>query len=168
MLFNPQRRFDFSSFESRKGSVHARAAAARFATRKGIVFGEPILILAGRTGAGKTHLLNATANLAKSNEYIHSSSTLSAHRMAEEVQRAIEYGDLPWLLDRFGTDDFLAIDDVDDLFSYQEAEKFLLKVLEIRVVAKRRTLLSATLSTAGQPDCALNTFLNDHVAVSLI
>ena len=168
MLFNPHRQMTFANFESRPGSVHARSAGARFASCQGIVCCEPVLILAGRKGAGKTHLLHATANLARSNEHVHSDITISANRLGEEIQRAGEYGDLPCWLKRFSGADFLAVDDVDDFFCRPVAADFLLQVLRLRADSRRRTLLSATLTTAQEKACALNTFLNHQTAVRLI
>ena len=169
MLFPPQRHLTFPTFESRPGSVRARAASAQFGMRVGIAWQEPILILAGRPGAGKTHLLHATANLAKGNAYIRSSITISAQRLAEEVQRATDFGDLPIWRDRFAGEDFLAIDDVDDLFgSRTGSDNFLLDVLRLRGDANRRTLVSASLSTGPDNPCPLNTFLNHQRAVRLL
>jgi len=128
-----------------------------------------MLILAGRSGAGKTHLLHATANQAKSNAYIRSGVTISAQRLAEEVQRATDFGDLPFWCDRFVSEDFLAVDDVDDLFgSHAGGDNFLLDVLRLRGDANRRTLVSASISTAPDNPCPLNTFLNHQRAVRLL
>jgi len=169
MLFPPQRRLTFATFASRPGSVHARSASAQFAMRAGIAWQEPILILAGRPGAGKTHLLHATANLAKGNAHIRSGITISARRLAEEVQRATEFSDLPFWRDRFVGEDFLAVDDVDDLFGGRAGgDSFLLDVLRFRGDANRRTLVSASLSTAPDNPCPLKTFLNHQRAVRLL
>jgi chromosomal replication initiation ATPase DnaA len=169
MLFPPQRHLPFATFESRRGSVHARSACAQFAMRAGIAWQEPVLVLAGRPGAGKTHLLHATANLAKGNGHIHSGITISAQRLADEVQRATDFGDLRFWRDRFVREDFLAVDDVDDLFgSRAGGDNFLLDVLRLREDANRRTLVSASLSTALDNPCSLNTFLNHQRAVRLL
>jgi hypothetical protein len=169
MLFPPQRHLTFARFESRPGSVHARSASAQFGMREGIVWQEPMLILAGRPGAGKTHLLHATANLAKRNAHIRSGITISAQRLAEEVQRATHFGDLPFWRDRCVGEDFLAVDDVHALFgSLCGGDDFLLDVLHLRGEAKRRTLVSASLSTAPDKHCPLNTFLNHQRAVRLL
>jgi chromosomal replication initiation ATPase DnaA len=169
MLFPPQRHLTFTTFESRPGSVRARSACAQFGMREGIAWQEPILILAGRPGAGKTHLLHATANLAKRNAYIRSGITISAQRLADEVQRATDFGDLPIWRDRFADEDFLAVDDVDDLFgSRAGGDNFLLDVLRLRGDANLRTLVSASLSPALDNPCPLNTFLNHQRAVRLL
>lgn len=168
MLFNAQRLLTFASFKSRPGSVRARAACAQFATRQGIAYGEPLLMLAGCAGSGKTHLLHATANLAKGNDAIRSSSTLSAHRLADEVQRAHYFNDVAVWRTRFASVEWLAIDDVDDLFGQPVAGDFLLQVLRMRCDTRRRTLLTATLSRLPGADCALTDFLNPHAAVRLM
>ena len=108
MLFSSQRQLTFSSFKSRPGSVRARSACAQFAIREGITYGEPLLMLAGSAGSGKTHLLHAAANLAKDNEAIRSRSTLSAHRLIDEVPRARYFDDLPFWRSRFASVDWLA------------------------------------------------------------
>ena len=169
MLFPPKRHLTFATFESRPGSVHARSACGQFAMRAGIAWQEPILILAGRPGAGKTHLMHATANLANEYDHIRSGITISAQRLAEEVQRATDFGDLSIWRDRFVGEDFLAVDDVDDLFdSSAGGDSFLLDVLRLRGDANRRTLVSASLSTALDSPCPLNTFLNHQRAVRLL
>jgi chromosomal replication initiation ATPase DnaA len=168
MLFNAQRQLTFASFKSKPSSMSARSACAQFATRQGIAHGEPLLMLAGCAGSGKTHLLHATANLAKGNDAIRSSSTLSAHRLIDEVQRACFFGDLPFWRTRFASVDWLAIDDVDDLFGQPVASDFLLQVLQLRCDARRRTLLTASLSRMPSADSALTLFLNPHAAVRLI
>ncbi len=137
--------------------------------RAGIAWQEPILVLAGRSGAGKTHLLHATANLAKGNPYIRSGITISAQRLAEEVERATDFGDLSIWRDRFVDEDFLAVDDVDDLFgSRAGGANFLSDVLRLRGDANRRTLISASLSNATDSPSPLNTFLNHQRAVRLL
>ena len=77
MLFRSNRQMTFANFESRPGNVHARSAAGWFASCRGTVSCEHILVLAGRKGAGKTHLLHATANRIRSNETIHGDITIS-------------------------------------------------------------------------------------------
>ena len=168
MLFRPNRQMTLANFESRPGNVHARSAAGWFASCRGTFCCEHILILAGCKEAGKTHLLHATANRIGSNETIRGGITISAGRLAEEVQRAIEYDDLPCWSRRFASEDFLAVDDVDDLFCRVEVADFLLEVLRLRLDSRRRTLLSATLTTAQDVSCPLNTFLNRQTAVRLI
>ncbi len=168
MLFRPQRHMTFLNFEKRPGSIEARSVCAGFANCCGKSFWDPILILAGRPGAGKTHLLHATANLVKKNLSIQSSTTISSRRLAEEVQRCKEFDDLHVRRDRFGSEDFLAVDDVDDLFGHAYAEDFLLEVLRMREDQNLRTLLSASLTTALNISCPLNTFLDSQSAVRLL
>lgn len=169
MLFPPQRHLTFTTFESRPGSVRARSACAQFSMREGIAWQEPILILAGRPGSGKTHLLHATANLAKRNPYIRSGVTISAQRLADEVLRATDFGDLSAWRHRFAQEDFLAVDDVDELYgSRAECDNFLLDVLRLREDANRRTLVSLSLSHTLDCQCPLNTFLNHQRAVRLL
>jgi chromosomal replication initiation ATPase DnaA len=168
MLFPPQRHLTFAKFDSRPGSVHARSASAQFAMRSGIAYQEPILVLAGRLGAGKTHLLHATANLAKSNTGIHSVITISSRRLAEEVQRATAFDDLHIWGERFASEGFLGIDDVDDIFGHGDAASFLLEVLRLRANANLRTVVSASLSSAPDIPCPLITFLNHQRAVRLL
>lgn len=168
MLFRPNRHLTFSRFESRASSIRARSASAHFAMRQGICYQEPMLILAGRSSAGKTHLLHATANLAMANAYIRSGTTINAKRLAEEVQRATKYGDLRVWLDRFAQEDFLGVDDVDELFGHVEAANFLLEVLHRRSNANLRTVVSVTLSVVPGIPCPLNTFLDHQRAEMLL
>ena len=168
MLFLPKRHLTFARFESRPGCVHARSASAQFAMRSGICYQEPLLILAGVPSSGKTHLLHATANMAKQNTNIRSGITISSKRLAEEVRRAVAFGDLDIWLNRFAREDFLGIDDVDDLFGTSETATFLLEVLRLRGIANLRTLVSVSLSGTPHLPCPLMTFLNDQRAVKLL
>jgi len=130
MLFSPQRQLTFANFDCRPGSARARTAAAALAIWPSIGHDGPLLILAGRSGSGKTHLLHASANLARQHhDGLWRSSTLSAQRLAEEVQRCLHYRDLPLWLNRFASEDFLAIDDVEALAHHSAAADFLLKLL---------------------------------------
>jgi chromosomal replication initiation ATPase DnaA len=158
----------YANFQSRPGSIHARSASAMFASRAGIMYREPILILAGRPGSGKTHLLHAAANLTKKNQSIRSGITICAQRLNEEVARAVCYGDLADWTERFSREDFLAIDDIDDLYCQPATADFLLNVLKCRAAAHRRTLLSAALSISPDNPCPLVTFLNHQRAVRLL
>ncbi len=168
MLFRPQHQLTFANFQSRPGSIHASSASAMFASRAGIAHRESILILAGRPGSGKTHLLHAAANLTKKNQSIRSGITICAQRLHEEVTHAIHYGDLPDWTARFSREDFLAIDDIHDVYGQPAAADFLLNVLKCRAAAHRRTLLSAALSVAPDNPCSLVTFLNHQRAVRLL
>ena len=168
MLFPPQRHLTFAKFESRPGSVHARSASAQFAMRSGISYQEPILLLAGRPSSGKTHLLHAISNLVKRNTYVHSGITISSQRLAEEVQRANAFGDLHIWRERFASEHFLGIDVVDDIFGHGDVASLLLEVLRLRANAILRTIVSASLSSAPDIPCPLNTFLNHQRAVRLL
>jgi chromosomal replication initiation ATPase DnaA len=168
MLFLPQRQLTFANFQCRPGSVRARGACAGFVLGEGTAYREPVLILAGPPGSGKTHLLHAAANFSKTHQDEDStSSTLTALRLAEEVHRALEFRDLPIWMNRFAAEDFLAIDDVDHLLHDSTASDFLLKVLQIRSSKRRKTLLTSGLSTIPSPACQLNSFLNHQTAVRL-
>ena len=97
-------------------------------------------------------MLHASANLARQRHDGHwRSSTLSAWRLAEEVQRCLQYRDLPLWLNRFAREDFLAIDDMDDIAHHSAGADFLFKLLELRSHARRRSLLTASLITLPSP-----------------
>jgi chromosomal replication initiation ATPase DnaA len=167
MLYLPSRHYTFGNFKIRPGNLHARAESVNFATCQRPKDGA-ILILAGKPSAGKTHLLNATANMAKDNTCISSHSTVSAHRFAEEVQRAIIHRDRFWVKDRFATEDFLAIDDVDHLYALPDSAELLISILILRMENHMRTLLTLTLSNARNLDCPLSRLLDKQWAIPLL
>lgn len=166
MLFHPKRLLTLNSFVPRKSNQSARAAGIWFIAAEQA--SPNTLIVAGRPGSGKTHLLHALANFAKSNEAIHSIACLSAVQFAEEVMRGGFYGDLDKVLHRYGRESLLAIDDVDRLLYQTEAANALLHVLRMRNARKKRTLLSATLSLGPRVDHPLSAFLDYQPAVRLI
>jgi chromosomal replication initiation ATPase DnaA len=167
MLFNPQRQLTFSRFGIRPGNRRARAACGQFAIQSSIPCGGPLLVIAGRPGSGKTHLLHATSNLAARRDFIGDRITVGGSRLADEVQKADQYGDLMQWFDRFTNIDWLAIDDVDRMQNCPVASNFLLKLLQARLAAKRRTLLSLTLGHAASSSSPFTAFLNPQTAVWL-
>ena len=166
MLFRPNRYQTLGNFQSRPGSVHARAAGIRY-THGAYLYEQPVLILAGLSGTGKTHLLNASAHQAMKNEYLDSCSTLSARRLANTLLQATEFGDLPFWMGRFTCEDFLALDDVDDVFGWPEASALVLELLQARAVKRHRTLLALTLQRRRNVTCPLEDFLETQSAVRL-
>jgi chromosomal replication initiation ATPase DnaA len=93
MLFSPQRQLTFANFKCRPGSARARSAAAALAIWPSIGHDGPLLILAGRSGSGKTHLLHASVNLAKQRHDCNwRSSTLSAWRLVKRCSAACTPG----------------------------------------------------------------------------
>lgn len=166
MLFRPNRHQTLSNFQIRPGSVHARAAGIRY-THGAYLYQQPVLILAGRAGAGKSHLLNASAHLAMENQYLDSCSTLSARRLADVLLQATEFGDLPFWMARFTGEDFLALDDVDDVFGWPEASALVLDLLQARAAKRHRTLLTVTLQRRHNVTGPLEDFLETQAAVRL-
>lgn len=71
MLFRPNRHLTLANFQLHPGNQHARSYAlslAQGSPRKH----RPLLIVAGQSGRGKTHLIHAVANFAKQNDSIDS------------------------------------------------------------------------------------------------
>ena len=166
MLFRPRRHLTLSSFIPHRGNQHARAAGIRFVdAEKSLI---DTLIVAGRPGSGKTHLLHALANFAKHNEAITSIACLSAMQFADEVMRGGYYGDLDVVLRRYASEGLLAIDDIERFFFLPEIATALLQVMQMRQVGKRRTLLTTTLCIASAPPHPLVEFLDHQPAVRLI
>lgn len=166
MLYRPKRHLTLASFVPREGNQHARAAGIQFI---GAEQAQPAtLIVAGRPGSGKTHLLHALANFAKQNVAIHSISCMTALQFAEEVMRASLCGDLADVLRFYANEGLVAIDDIERLFYQPEVASALLQLLQVRQVEKRRTLLSATMSLATPASHPLNDFLDHQPAVRLI
>lgn len=168
MLFRPNRCYTFANFESRLGNRVARAMSIAYANACGVTPECSVLLLAGRPGAGKTHLLHAAVNKAKSNEYIRQSSILSGQRLLEEMVIAESYGDLTQLLGQLGEDDLLAIDDIDGVFPYPDWTEVILELLKTRIAQRKRSLLTLTLSKAVGISCPLSEFLNERHCCALI
>lgn len=166
MLFRPQRHLTLANFQLRPGNQHARAYALS------LVLGSPrkhrpLLIVAGQSGRGKTHLIHAVANFAKQNDSIDSSSTLSAKQLADAVHKGISYGDLSLLDYQLKDCDFLAIDDVDQLTEEIFLADVLLQIFQHRRSLGKVTLLTATLGFAPCKASRLGDFLDRQLAVYL-
>jgi len=166
MLFRPQRHLTLGSFIPRRGNQHARAAGIRFVGAEKAL--PDTLIVAGRPGSGKTHLLHALANFAKHNGAIRGITCLAAVQFADEVMRGGYYRDLDSVLRRYASEGLLAIDDVECLFYLPEVATALLQVMQMRQATKRRTLLTTTLSLTPAPPHPLVAFLDHQPAVRLM
>lgn len=142
MTYRPNRRFTLANHLPRHGNQWARAAGIRFI--QALQAARPVLMIEGRPGTGKTHLLHALVNLAARHEAIESSSCLSAVQFAEEVVRGDYHADLDDVLRFYSAECLLAIDDVDRLFYQSEVADALMHVLRVRVAEGRRTLLAET------------------------
>jgi chromosomal replication initiation ATPase DnaA len=168
MLFRPNRQYTFANFESRPGNRIARAMSIAYANACGVTPECSVLLLAGRPGAGKTHLLHAATNKGKGNENIRRSSVLSCHRLLEELVTAESYGDLPQLLGRWREDDLLAIDDIDDVLAHRTWADVVLELLQARITRRKRSLLTLTLSKVNGIAGPLSDFLNQRRAYALL
>jgi len=142
MIYRPNRRLTLVNYWPRHGNQWARAMGIRFI--QALQVSSPVLMIEGRPGTGKTHLMHALVNLAASNEAIVSSSCLSAVQFAEEVVRGDCHVDLDDVIHFYAMESLLAIDDVDRLFYQREVADALMHVLHARVAEGRRTLLVAT------------------------
>lgn len=166
MLFHPDRRLTLGSFIPRKGNQWARAAGIQFI---GAQQAQPdTLIVAGRQGSGKSHLMHALANFAKKNEAIRSIACMTAVHFAEEVMRGAFYGDLNEVLRRYAKEGLLAIDDVDRILFQPVIADALLIVMRMRQTRRRRTLLTVTMHQAPTVQHPLTDFLDSQPAVRLI
>jgi len=169
MLFRPNRHYTFASFRPRAGNCLARARSIAYSNACGVSMDCALLLLAGRPGSGKTHLLHATVNKAYANENIRSSSILSSRRLLEELVTAESYyDDLPQLLARWREDDLLAIDDIDDLFAHRVWADVLLGLLQERIALRKRSVVTLTLSKAPDIPGPLCDFINQRRAYALI
>jgi chromosomal replication initiation ATPase DnaA len=166
MIFPPKRLLTLSTFFPRDDNQVARAAGIEF-----IGASQPspdVLIVAGPPGSGKTHLLHALANFAKRNEALHGIACLSAVQFADEVARGLLYSDLDEVLGRYAGEGLMAIDDVDRICCQPEVGDAFLKVIQMRQVRNKRTLLTASLSLSDSSKHPLMQFLDHQPAVRLI
>lgn len=166
MLYHPRREWTLASFLPRRNSQHARAAGIRFVAQQRP---PPItLVMAGPPGSGKTHLLHALAQHARSNPAINCMACLSAKQWAQEVAAGLYFGDGHKVMQHFAQQHLLALDDVDFLWGLQDAHQAFAQLLRTRQAQGLRTLLTATLYPATshnpQPLCAL---LAEQAAVRL-
>lgn len=166
MLFRPQRHLTLANFQRRRTNQHARAYALSLALGSPRKL-QPVLIVASQPGRGKSHLIHAVGNFAKQNASIETSSTMSARQLIEVVHKGVAYGDLHLLGDQLRDNDFLAIDDVDQLADEDIVADFILPILQQRLSAGKVTLLSATLGFARHKTSGLSDFLGRQLAVYL-
>ncbi|QIL44464.1 ATP-binding protein [Acidovorax sp. HDW3] len=166
MLYRPRRDWTLASFTPRKSSQHARAAGIRFVAQERPA--PTTLVLAGPPGSGKTHLLHALAQHARRNPTIDQIACLGATQWAQEIAAGLHFGDSHRVLQHFAQQDLLALDDADRLWGLPQAQQAFAQLLQERQAQGLRTLLTATLYSAGshnpQPLCAL---LAEQAAVRL-
>ncbi len=111
LVFELSPKYTFKNFIVGKGNIYAVRAcqvAVENLKKKSLPF-NPIFIY-GKVGVGKTHLLQATGNLAVERGYtvVYRSSI----DFAEEVVRAIKEGSVSYLRDFYKNVDVLLIDDI--------------------------------------------------------
>lgn len=165
MLFRPKRDLTLTSFIPKKGNQYARAAGIQFVGAQRALPGT--LIVAGRPGSGKTHLLHALANFAKQRDTIRSISCMSSVQFADEIVQGNFYRDQDEVLQRYAGVDLLAIDDVERLFSLPEVAVALLKLIQMRQTRESPTLLTVTICLASVAPNPLLEFLDHQPAVRL-
>ena len=159
MLYRPRRHWTLASFVPRRSNQHARAAGIRFVAQERPA--PTTLVLAGPPGSGKTHLLHALAQYARSNASIDSITCLSAPQWAQEVASGEYFGDLYDVMQRFVWQDLL--------WGMPQAQQAFAHLLRVRQARGVHTLLTAALYPASphnpQPLCGL---LAEQAAVRLL
>lgn len=150
--------------------MHARAAGIAFIHAQHSA--PDVLILAGRPGTGKTHLLNALANWAKAEAGYRSVVCMTARQFADEVARGHFYRDLDTVLNRFAQAPLFALDDVDrlaahDTAAHDTAAHAFLDLMQRRRHGSGRTVLSASLGLDAARTHPLVAYLDDQPAVRL-
>ncbi len=166
MLFSPKRHLTLTSFVPGKGNQHARAAGIQFIGAEQTL--PNVLLVAGRPGSGKSHLLHALANFAKQNRAIRSITFLSAIQFADEIMRAYFYRDLSAVIRNFAKGGVLAVDDVDRLLHQPVIADALLEIMQLRQAINCRTLLTVTMCLAPAEPHRINEFLGNQPTVKLI
>lgn len=165
MLFRPRSQLTLGSFVPRRSNMHARAAGIAFIRAEHTA--PDVLILAGRSGTGKTHLLHALSNLAKAGERYDNIVCMTARQFADEVARGYFYNDLDAVLNRFATAALFALDDVDQLAAHNNAASAFLDFMKRRECGSGRTMLSASLGLDSASEHPLVAYLDDLPAVQL-
>lgn len=165
MLFRPQAQLTLRSFVPRRTNMHARAAGIAFIRAQHSA--PDALILAGRPGTGKTHLLNALANWAKAEESYGRVVCMTARQFVDEVARGHFYRDLDRVLDRLAEAALFALDDVDQLTAQNKAASAFLELMRRRRFGSGRTVLSASLGLGSASEHPLVAYLDDQPAVRL-
>ena len=166
--FYPDRHLTLASFIPRKGNQQARAGGIQFICSRRA---QPdILIVVGRSGSGKSHLLHALANFAKAHGETYSIACMSAVQFAEEVMCGQFYDDLGDVLSHYTRAHFLAVDDVDQILHQPAVADILLALMRIRMRQNRgqRTLLAFTMYRAPTVQHPLADFLDKQLAVRLL
>ena len=165
MLFRPLRHLTLATFMPAPGNQRARAEGIRFV--RALRPSANALVIAGRSGTGKTHLLHALAHLARHQEAPRSVACLSSDQFTQEVMRGQVHGDLDHVMDRLAAEDLLAVDDVDRLTWHAEVADALLDVLLRRGQRQRRSVLTAAMHRGAIQAHPLIDFLDRQPAVDL-
>ncbi|WJJ93972.1 DnaA ATPase domain-containing protein [Neopusillimonas aromaticivorans] len=165
IALRPKRNLTFRNFDYRLHARRARAAAAKYIGQS-FPYGVSALVLAGGKGSGKTHLLNAAANLAM--EYDSNAlSFLSASRFETTYDDAMYFDDWPVWKRRFEDEYILAVDDIDQLFKRPELADAMLDILKARSRAKRKSIVTLNLQNDSQAACTLKDYLMSQKLVTL-
>ena len=165
IALRPNRHLTFCTFDYRLSALEARVTAAKY-VMQGRSYGVSALVLAGRKGSGKTHLLNAAANRVLEDNSI-SLSLLSAARFEAEYDDAMHFNDWPVWQQRFEHENLLAIDDIDQLFKRAELADALVHILKARALAKRKTIVTVNLHNDIESVCRLKDYLLSQRLVTL-
>lgn len=120
--------FSFDSFVVGAGSKFAFAAAIAVAQAPDKAYNP--LFLYGKSGLGKTHLLNAIAKKLLADDPKSSIALISAEKFAEDLERAMKDDDVHGFRDRLRNKKALLIDDFQFLAGKEMAQGELLYLLD--------------------------------------
>ena len=117
----------FQTFVTTPSNRQARIAAEKVCRFPGGVSQNP-LVLYGKHGTGKTHLLHAMAASFLENDI--PNICVPAHQMAREMIESIQNRDIGVFEELYQQADVLLIDDIDDLVRKEETQKSVLHLVE--------------------------------------
>lgn len=118
----------FESFVVGRNNKFAHAAAVAVAETSDRTYNP--LFLYGKSGLGKTHLLNAIVRRMSQDESSDGIIYLSAEQFSEQLERALESGSVPRFRDAFRGNRALLIDDFQFLAGREAAQGELMSILD--------------------------------------
>ncbi len=142
----PDASLSFERFLTGTVNELAVAAARRAAENPGAVY-NPLLI-SGRRGLGKTHLLNAVARYATSLEPDIVVHLDSADRIAARLDDAVEEGTVEQFIESFMGIDILLIDDIEQLAGMERAQAELGTIAHRMSIEGRQMVIASKVAPA--------------------
>ena len=146
--FNPM--YSFDSFVVGEGNEYAYKAAQIITETPGTIY-NPLFIY-GKTGTGKTHLLNAIGVYLEMNKPQMKVKYLTLEQFTEELIKSYSNDTVETFRGYYSTLDILLIDDAQYVSGKEKTQDELVQLLDSRYENKKQTVLASCMIYDKLPD----------------